>query len=135
MRPDWKMHTRQNGIPVSLDLGGNWNHIVGGEGEETISMTPLSPPTKGSWKAKRKGERSEGSILYFAITVWRNSHIWKTQYEMQRKHFESANLSQMSILLLFLSLKVKHNRKCVKMHVIPLTSIMLPIKYSYIYYI
>lgn len=28
MRPDWKMHIRQNGIPVSLDLGGNWNYIV-----------------------------------------------------------------------------------------------------------
>lgn len=47
---------------------------------------------------------------------------------MQRRHFESSNFSQMNILLLFLCLKVKHNRKCVKMHVTPLT---MPISSCY----
>lgn len=127
------MHTRQNGIPMTLDLGGNWNHIVGGREKKQYPGHPPPPPALE--KLKEKGKVRGINSLLCHHCVKKQSHLRDTKYEMQRKHFEPANLSQKSILLLFLSLKVKHNRKCVKMHVIPLTSIMLPIKYSYIYYI
>lgn len=122
MRPDWKMCTRENGTPVSLDLGGNWNHIVGGREKKQYPKHP--PPPTALEKLKEKGKVRGINSLLCHHCVKKQSHLKDTKYEMQRKHTESSNLSQMSILLLFLCLKVQHNRKCVNIHVIPLTSIM-----------
>lgn len=120
MRPDWKMHTRQNGTPVSLDRGGNWNHVVGGREKKQY---PKEPPQRALEKLKEKGKVRGINSLLGQHCVKKQSHLKDTKYEMQRKHFESSNISQMLIFLLFLRLNVKHNRKCVKMHVIPLRSI------------
>lgn len=107
MRPDWKVHTRQKGIPMSLDLGGNWNHIVGGGRGNNIQ----TPPQTALGKLKGKGKVREISSPLCHHWVKKQSHLKDTKYEAQRRHFEFSNSSWIKILLLFLCFKVKHDRK------------------------
>lgn len=99
MRADWKAHTSQKGIPMSLELTGNWNYIAGGEGEETISKTP---PQTARETLKEKGKVRGINSPLCHHHVKKQSHLKDTKLRIHGRHFEPSYSSWMKILLLFL---------------------------------
>lgn len=88
------MHTRQNGIPMSLDLGGNWNH-TGGKGEGGRNNIQNTPPPQTALEKLKEKEKVRGiNSLLCHHCEKKQSHLKDTKYEKQRKHFESSKLAQ-----------------------------------------
>jgi len=67
---------------VSLDLGGNWNHIVGEE-EETISKTP---PQTALGKLEEKGKVRGINSPLCHHRAKKQSHLKDTKQETLPTH-------------------------------------------------